>query len=144
MVSERMKFSKRLNDVLDEAGFPAEGEGRQSAIANLLDESPENVGLWLEGLDYPQTSKLVKLAKLVHVRSNWLMSGTGEKHADEAAEREFREKLRQRHAEKKRKAQEFTVHGFSKEALDFARTYMQMSVSQQNEIKKLMSQLKNH
>lgn len=86
MTSEKLKFSKRLNDVLDELGLPKAGQGRHKSLAKLLDVPSDQIRQWLTGEGFPQTSKLVKLAKYLNVRSNWLLSGIGEKHAEDKAE----------------------------------------------------------
>lgn len=81
MASEREKFAARLNQALDEAGLPSTGQRRQVALARVLDVSVEHVGRWLGGEDFPQTSQLVRLAQYLGVRSNWLLSGVGERYA---------------------------------------------------------------
>jgi transcriptional regulator with XRE-family HTH domain len=83
MGSEREKFAQRLNESLDDAGLPKIGQGRQSALAKLLDVTPQQAGKWIKGEDFPQTSKLVKLAQFLGVRSNWLLSGAGERYLPE-------------------------------------------------------------
>ena len=65
MNSECQKFSKRLNEVLTEAGFPEPVDDRTTAVANLLKVPVEQVTKWLAGEAYPKTNKLVKLAKYV-------------------------------------------------------------------------------
>ena len=80
MKSEIQKFSERLNATLDEAGIPKAGQGRQSTLASILDVTPHTIGQWLKGDGYPQTAKLIKLSEHLHVRSNWLFSGLGEKY----------------------------------------------------------------
>ena len=76
--NERMRFSERLNDALDNIQFPKLGSGRQSRLAELLDVPAQDVGHWLKGDAFPRTSALVKLSDLTKVRSNWLLSGQGE------------------------------------------------------------------
>jgi transcriptional regulator with XRE-family HTH domain len=86
MISEKAKFCARLNEALDEARLPKIGHGRRSALAEMLGISAAQAGKWLKGEDFPQTSKLVKLAQCLGVRSNWLLSGVGEKYVTDNAE----------------------------------------------------------
>ncbi|HHC72220.1 MAG TPA: peptidase S24, partial [Thiotrichales bacterium] len=51
MTSEREKFAGRLNETLDERGFPRLGQGRQSELAKVLGAPPQQVGKWLKGQD---------------------------------------------------------------------------------------------
>lgn len=80
MSSEKEKFSERLNEALDDMNYPAMGHGRQSALARELDLSPQVIGSWLKGDDFPKTSQLVKISQFLDVRSNWLLSGVGSKY----------------------------------------------------------------
>jgi len=146
-MSEKEKFSQRLNAALDDAGFP-EGSERKLTIAELLNEASSNVGLWLEGGEFPKTSKLVKLAKLANVRSNWLLLGTGDKESDEQADKDYLKKLMAQRAEKKRKANKKKVEfnrslndELSKEAIELATDYMALSKQDQQQVKALVTQL---
>ena len=147
-MSEKEKFAARLNTALDEAGFPDYGKGRQSRIAELLNESVATVSSWLDGREYPRTSMLVKLARMANVRSNWLLSGTGEMLFDEQAEKEYCEQLKERRAEKKRMAMKLESvrghefkQGLSREALLLACDYMKLSLGAQKEVQALMAKL---
>lgn len=146
-MSEKEKFSERLNTALDEAGFP-KGIERQSTIAELLDETRSIVGLWLEGEEFPKTSRLVKLAKLANVRSNWLLLGTGDKESDEQADKDYLKQLMAQLAEKKRKANKKKIEfsrslndELSKEAIELATDYMGLSQQNQQQVKTLMTKL---
>ena len=77
-MSERENFARRLNDAMDHAGFPRKGMGRQSALVDILGTNHQAVKNWLEGSEFPPTSKLVKMATALGVRSNWLLSGQGD------------------------------------------------------------------
>lgn len=81
MHSEKEKFSQRLNEALDEAGIPPKGDGRSSALVDMLGITHQEAQKWLDGDAFPKTSSLVKMAGLLQVRSNWLLSGQGEKYA---------------------------------------------------------------
>lgn len=85
MNSEKRKFAARLNEALDGCGIPQKGMGRQSALVRMLGVSHRVAKKWLDGEEFPPTSKMVKMASMLNVRSNWLFSGQGEKygaHAD--------------------------------------------------------------
>ncbi len=146
-MSERQKFSDRLNEALDEAGFPESGKGRQSTIAEELGDSVANVGLWLEGDEYPKTSILVKLAKLLKVQSNWLLSGTGDRYVDEQAEVQYKAQLKEQLAAKKRRLNGesgldiSSNEGLSKDSLSLACSYMKLSKDEQARVQSLMKQL---
>ncbi len=77
MNREAQKFSERLNTALDDAGVPQKGMGRQSSLVRMLGVSHRVAKKWLEGSEFPPTSKMVKLSTLLNVRSNWLFSGQG-------------------------------------------------------------------
>jgi len=148
-MSEKQKFSDRLNEALDEAGFPESGKGRQSSIAEQLDDTVVNVGLWLEGDEYPRTSVLVKLAKLLKVQSNWLLSGTGDRYVDEQAEIRYKAQLKEQLAANKRRLNGesgldvSSNEGLSKDSLALACNYMKLSKDGQSEVQYLMKQLLN-
>lgn len=80
MSKEKKKFSERLHEALDDMNYPRMGHGRQSALAKELKLSPQLVGNWLKGDEYPKTSQLVKISQFLNVRSNWLLSGSGTKY----------------------------------------------------------------
>ena len=80
MTSEKEKFARRLNQALDDVGLARMGQGRQTSLARDMNLPSQVVGKWLKGEDYPKTSQLVKLAQYTGVRSNWLLSGIGEKY----------------------------------------------------------------
>ena len=157
MNTEKQKFSSRLNEVLDEVGFPEFGQGRQTAIADLLDVKPELVGEWLKGESYPKTSKLVKLAQLINVRSNWLLSGIGEKYSNADDEYQFRQQLEERFPHKFKRRQvnavENMIHtiessavdmenlGLNQDAIAVACEYMKLSDEQQTRLKTYLTQL---
>ncbi len=152
MQTERIKFSQRLNTVLAESGFPETPAERQAAVARLLGVSPEHVAEWLEGKSYPKTSKLVKLAKHMRVRSNWLLSGIGEKHLHEEEEQAFRTQLMSEHCERYRlrnaqrqeaQQQQDTAEQpvLTREAQELAVAYMKLPYSQQAPLYKLITEL---
>jgi transcriptional regulator with XRE-family HTH domain len=128
-MSESQKFAERLNAALDAADIPKTGAGRQSALVDALGTSHKNIRRWLEGEEFPPTSKLVKLATLTGVRSNWLLSGQGDMHP---AAFEFGENTSE--------VKEF-ANTLSKEAFEVASDWMRLPESQRMAIKLVIQQL---
>lgn len=147
MNSEKEKFSQRLNIALDEAGFPGVGEGRRTLVADALGVRAELVEQWLKGEAFPNTSKLVKLAQMIRVRSNWLLLGAGEKYSSELDDEEFREKLKFKHAETKRVRSQIASQvnisesGLTKEAVEIACAYMKLSAVQRVSVFKFVMRM---
>ena len=142
--TERKKFAARLNDVLDEAGLPKIGQGRQSALGKLLDVPPQQAGRWLKGEDFPKTSQLVKLAQHVGVRSNWLLSGAGEKGAPAEGEEVMREPAVVSAAcGDGRVARGATgpAPRLNQDAFDFALTWMKLPLAQRDALRRLVVEL---
>lgn len=81
MNNEKQKFAERLHEALDDMNYPRMGHGRQSALSKELKLSPQLIGKWLKGEEYPKTSQLVKVSQFLNVRSNWLLSGVGSKYS---------------------------------------------------------------
>lgn len=72
-------FSNRLNEALDDAGFPPKGEGRQNAVAKAFRVSQVAARKWLEGESIPNTKRLAEMAERVGTTVEWLLSGHGRK-----------------------------------------------------------------
>lgn len=131
MNNEKQKFADRLNEALDDAGIALKGMGRQSTLVRMLGISHRVAKKWLDGDEFPPTSKMVKLASELQVRSNWLFSGQGEKSievltstmAEEAAEV-------QRHAD-----------ALSQEAFEVASEWMKLPQSQRQALRKVIREL---
>jgi hypothetical protein len=84
MSNEKIRFSERLNDALDNVQFPKLGGGRKSRLAEYLGKPSIEVNRWLKGQAFPPTSVLIKLSDLTKARSNWLLSGNGEAYEPDA------------------------------------------------------------
>lgn len=146
MNTEKMKFANRLVLVLDEVGFLPIGQGRQTTLASLLDVPQQQVGQWLNGESYPNTSKLVKLAQLLGIRSNWLLSGIGEKYSSSEDMLAFRQQLEQRYPEKfqckqlneSRESSVSTKVDLSRDAIEVACAYMRLPKCQQLSFKNFL------
>jgi hypothetical protein len=84
MSNEKIRFSERLNDALDNVQFPKLGGGRKSRLAEHLGKPSIEVNRWLKGQAFPPTSVLITLSDLTKARSNWLLSGNGEAYEADA------------------------------------------------------------
>ncbi len=129
MSSERKNFAFRLNEALDDAGIPKKGMGRQSALVKLLGVKHRVVKRWLEGDEFPPTSKLVKLANELNVRSNWLLSGQGEKHPSAMAGNGVESEIHKHAGE------------LSQEAFEVAAAWMKLPHLQRHAIRKVIKEL---
>ncbi len=79
----RQEFSVRLNRALEHAGHP--GRGGQTWLAQAMGVSQTNSRKWLKGVALPEIQKIVALAKLLGVRLEWLISGSGDMVREEIA-----------------------------------------------------------
>lgn len=72
----RKGFSIRLNDALSAIGLPV--RGRTAKIRDLLPGSISEVAIrkWLVGEGYPETERVVMLAKIASVSVDYLLTGT--------------------------------------------------------------------
>lgn len=74
-IDEKQAFADRLNLVLDEAGYPPKGSGRQNRLAKDWDLSQKGVRKWVEGEGVPETTRLIEMAKHYGVSFEWLATG---------------------------------------------------------------------
>lgn len=128
--NEREKFAMRLNEALDDAGIPPKGNGRSSALVDMLGISHLEAQKWLDGEEFPKTSRLVKMATALQVRSNWLLSGQGEKFPpDVEAEQRVKSTVVD------------TANELSKEAFTLASKWMRLPYQQRVAIQKVVDEL---
>lgn len=80
--NEKLEFSKRLNELLDEQHFRPKYKGRQEALAKLFDVSQIGARKWLEGEAIPKHEKIIEIATRFNARSAWLEYGELPKTAD--------------------------------------------------------------
>jgi transcriptional regulator with XRE-family HTH domain len=134
MQSEKEKFSQRLNEALNDMNYPPMGHGRQSALAKELKLSPQIIGRWLKGEDFPKTSQLVKISQFLDVRSNWLLSGVGSKYP---------RKTDQASIAIRRKQEEVanSSHRLDKEAFEIALAWMKLPDQQRMVLRKVIEEL---
>lgn len=81
MNKEAQLFAARFNEVIDEAGFPEKGKGRQAAVAKHFGVTQKGARKWLEGESIPKYSRLSEMAQSLGVNVEWLMSGRGARRA---------------------------------------------------------------
>lgn len=72
---EKQEFSKRLNAILDEAGFAPKGQNRQGLLGKEFDVSQKGARKWLEGEAIPAQKTLVKIADRFKVKAHYLRYG---------------------------------------------------------------------
>lgn len=132
IMTEKKKFSERLNAALDFAGIPKKGMGRQSALVKMLGASHRSAKKWLDGVEYPPTSKLVKLSQQTGVRSNWLLSGQGDMVSAVGEDDDSKQEI----------AHEASV--MSQEAFDIVTDWMKLPESQRIAIRMVIQELVKH
>lgn len=130
MNNEKAKFAARLNEALDDAGIPKKGMGRQSTLVRMLGISHRVAKKWLEGSEFPPTSKMVKISEMLVVRSNWLFSGQGEKTQSGEDNLQDSDEV-SRHAGE-----------MSQEAFEVASNWMKLPHSQRQAMRKVIQELK--
>lgn len=142
MATEVERFSDRLNMMLTDVGLPRMGQGRQTALADELQVSPEEVSQWLKGESFPRTSILVKLSQFLGVRSNWLMTGSGERQRSgngngdgDTIEMERPPYLPNPVIERTERTE------LSADAFDIAVTWMKLPIAQRNALRKVIKEL---
>jgi len=130
MNKESEKFAERLNAALDDAGIPQKGMGRQSSLVRMLAVSHRVAKKWLDGSEFPPTSKMVKLSTLLDVRSNWLFSGQGSMRDESRNDYSESEEEVFRHAGE-----------LSQEAFEVASDWMKLPQQQRNALRKVIKEL---
>jgi hypothetical protein len=114
-------------------------------ISDLLDVEPQQAASWLNGEAYPKTSALVKLAQIAQVRSNWLLSGTGEKYTNDIEREATRKRIMNKHG----KASSYELshseaQDLSQDALLVASAYMKLPPQQREHFKNLILSMAKH
>lgn len=77
MADPKEEFSRRLNEVLDRAGFPPKGKGRQVVLAKRYGVSQKGARKWLEAEAIPGTTRLAEIAMDLGVTTEYLLTGRG-------------------------------------------------------------------
>ena len=85
--TEKRKFSDRLNQALDRAGFPSKGDGRQNAVGKEFKVTQKGARKWLEGEGIPHTKRLPAIAARLQVTVEWLLTGDGPMDRDNLTKR---------------------------------------------------------
>lgn len=90
---ERLEFSARLNQALDEAQLtppvPQKHRGRQRHVAKLFKVDQKAARKWLEGDGYPKMETVILIAKKLQVAVEWLLTGRGEKRVMDNTENQM-------------------------------------------------------
>lgn len=77
MAANHEEFAERLGRALDKIGIPGLHYGRQTESAKLFGVTHRATRKWLNGESMPYPGRLHQIAKILGVRAEWLMSGTG-------------------------------------------------------------------
>ncbi len=150
MNNEKQKFAERLHEALDDMNYPRMGHGRQSALSKELKLSPQLIGKWLKGEEYPKTSQLVKVSQFLNVRSNWLLSGVGSKYSKKnpslslVASKKVKAKAKKEIVSNKGVVEEIEVTKIpqlDKEAFELALVWMKLPEEQRVALKKVIFEL---
>lgn len=141
MATEREKFALRLNEALDDAGFPKIGQGRQSALSRLVGVAPQQAGKWLKGEAFPKTSLLVKLAQQLQVRSNWLLSGAGDKPVPRGEEADAAGARLEADGGGEEAGFALGERMLTKEAFDLALAWMRLEAAQREAMRRVILEL---
>ncbi len=73
MIDEKQAFSDRLNQHLDEIGYPM--LGRQTRLGHAMGVSQKGAAKWLNGTGIPGMDNAIKLAKLIDIDVEYLLTG---------------------------------------------------------------------
>jgi SOS-response transcriptional repressor LexA len=76
--NNKQAFSDRFNEILDKAGIPPKGKGRQGVLAKLFDVSDKGARKWIEAESIPRFAKLTQIVekfKETGATIEWLLTG---------------------------------------------------------------------
>lgn len=83
-------FSIRLNEILDDIGVPR--RGRLVTLARRFNITHPSAKKWMDGQGYPDTDRLIELAKWGNTSLDWLLTGRGQKRPQDLnASQEFQD-----------------------------------------------------
>lgn len=71
-------FNDRLNELLDNEGFPPKNKGRIQLLAEMIGLTHRGASKWINGEACPPQKKIVSLASKFKANPDWLMSGNGD------------------------------------------------------------------
>ena len=72
----KIEFSRRLNEILDDANFTPKHQGRQEELRKIFDVSQKGARKWLEGESIPRHPRILRMVEIWPVRAEWLEYGT--------------------------------------------------------------------
>lgn len=84
-------FSNRLNNCLDQEGFPPKNRGRIQLLAEMMDMTHRGASKWINGQSIPPAKKMALLAERLKVNEIWLRTGAGEMRSLESLKGEQKE-----------------------------------------------------
>jgi len=122
---EKQAFSNRLNAILDKAGIPPKGKGRQGALAKIFNVSDKGARKWIEGESIPTMAKIATIVerfRYTGVTAEWLLTGN-ESYAPN----------RNEDLETKEDTPLYTAQlfgGLSDEAIEFAKAWQELCPEQ--------------
>ncbi|WP_422491658.1 hypothetical protein [Endozoicomonas sp. ALE010] len=76
-MNSKQLFSHRLSQALTHYGVPEKGRGRANQIASMFGVTANAVRKWLEAESLPETWRIIDIANVLGVRTEWLLSGQG-------------------------------------------------------------------
>ncbi|WP_133309344.1 S24 family peptidase [Parashewanella curva] len=71
----KIRFSERLNAILDEHNFPPKNMGRISWLANMFSTTHKGAGNWVNGRAIPSRKTLKIMCEKFNVNEEWLQFG---------------------------------------------------------------------
>jgi hypothetical protein len=91
---KKQEFSDRLNYLLDIAGLPPKGKGRQKALSAMFRVSQNGARKWIEGESIPHSTKslplIVEKFKRYGATAEWLLTGNQDYHPDKILENKIK------------------------------------------------------
>lgn len=87
-MDERIEFSRRLNEALDESPLkvPPKGDGRQVYVSRIFEVDQKGARKWLEGEGFPKMQRCIEISKKLSVSVEWLLTGRGNKRMVDPAD----------------------------------------------------------
>lgn len=87
-MDEKVEFSRRLNEALDESPLevPRKGDGRQVLVSRIFGVDQKGARKWLESEGFPKMERCITIAKKLEVSVEWLLTGRGSKRMVDPAD----------------------------------------------------------
>ncbi len=78
VIDEKEAFANRLNQALNDSGYPVKGENRQAIVGKIFGVTQKAARKWLEGEGMPTLERCIIISKQLDVNFEWLMTGRSE------------------------------------------------------------------